>query len=126
MVNSRLPVERRKWPRAKFFAMARVRRHNGPSDVFGINNLSAGGALLIGDAGYRVGDKIKVSIELPKYGNVSMTALVVRVQTNGQGDKDFAVKFLAPNPVFEDAIQNAVLRELEEIHALGRRVKTTR
>jgi CheY-like chemotaxis protein len=116
MVLGQFLVERRKWPRAQFSAMARVSLPDGPSEVFGIHNLSAGGALLVGDAGFVLGDEIEIALELPRYGYVSMDARIVRVETNDCGNVAFAVTFPGIDPALEDAIHNAVLYHLEEIH----------
>ena len=117
MVCSKRPVERRKWPRAEFSAMAHVRPRNGPSDVFGINNLSAGGALLVGAADYSVGEQLEISLELPVYGYVSVSAYIVRVQNNEQGNSLIAVNFIEVDPAAEDAIHNTVLFHLEKTTA---------
>lgn len=116
MVLSQFQVERRKWPRAQFSAMARVSLPDRPSEVFGIHNLSAGGALLEGDGGFVVGDTIEILIELPGYDYVSMDARVLRVEKNERGNPIFAVTFPGIDAALEDAIHNAVLDHLEEIH----------
>lgn len=116
MVLGQFRVERRKWPRAQFSAMARVSLSDGPIEVFGLHNLSAGGALLVGDAGFVVGDTIALSLELPGCGHVNMSARVVRVETNDQGNPVFAITFPGIDAALEDAIHNAVLNHLEAIH----------
>ena len=116
MVLGQSRVERRKWPRAQFSAMASVSLSDGSSEVFGLHNLSAGGALLVGDAGFVVGDTIALSLELPGCGHVSVGARVVRVETNDQGNPVFAITFPGIDAALEDAIHNAVLNHLEAIH----------
>jgi len=116
MVYSQFLVERRKWPRAQFSAMARVCLADGPSEVFGIHNLSASGALLEGDGGFVAGDTVELSLELPGCVHVSMNARVVRVETNERGNPVFAITFPGIDAAIEDAIHNAVLEHLEEIH----------
>jgi len=116
MVFSQFEVERRKWPRAQFSAMARVSLPDRPSEVFGIHNLSAGGALLEGDGGFIVGDTVEISLELPGYDYVSMGARVVRVEMNERGNPVFAITFPGIDAALEDAIHNAILNHLEDIH----------
>jgi hypothetical protein len=108
--------ERRKWPRVEFTAMAHVLSGNGACGIFGIENLSAGGALLLGDMPLTVGEKVRVSLELAHHGPIVVNAVVVRSGKDGDRGALAAVAFQIADSNLEDVIHQAVLARLEELH----------
>jgi hypothetical protein len=116
-MNQETPaLERRKWPRVEFTAMAHVLSADGTCEVFGIENLSAGGALLVGDNDLAPGAKIRVSLELANHGPITINAVVVRSKTSADGGAISAVAFQISDSNVEDIIHQAVLLRLEELH----------
>ncbi len=115
MQKEKLHPERRRWPRADFSATAHIFSENVPRGIYGVKNLSAGGALLFGDPSLAPGASVRVLLELPRRRPIALTARVLRKQTVAGGTPAFAVAFRNVNPRTEDAIHNAVLARLEEI-----------
>jgi hypothetical protein len=116
MTQIRTNVERRKWPRVEFTAMAHVITEQGACEVFGIENLSAGGALLVGDDSLAPRSKVRLSLELANYGPITLNAVVVRSQKDPNGEAISAVAFQIAGSNLEDIIHQAVLQRLEELH----------
>jgi hypothetical protein len=116
MTRIQTNAERRIWPRVEFAAMAHVLTEEGACEVFGIENLSAGGALLIGDESLAPGSKIRVSLELDDHGPITLNAVVVRSRKDSDEEVFTAVAFQIADSNLEDIIHQAVLRRLEELH----------
>lgn len=116
MTQIRTNAERRKWPRVEFTAMAHVITEQGACEVFGIENLSAGGALLVGDDSLAPGSKVRVSLELANFGPIAVNAVVVRSKKDADGEAVSAVAFQIAGSNLEDTIHQAVLQRLEELH----------
>lgn len=108
-------VERRKWPRAYFSAKAHVFHKNNPTKILSVNNLSAGGALLVGDADLLIGDKIRLTIDIPEFSLLKLNARVLQARTTVQGEPAFRIAFYNIDPSTEDVIHNAVLARLEAV-----------
>jgi hypothetical protein len=108
--------ERRRWPRVEFTAMAHVLLADGVCEVFGIDNLSAGGALLVGNDALASGAKLRVSLELANYGPITLDAKVVRSTQGADGEAISAIAFQISDSNLEDIIHQAVLQRLEELN----------
>ena len=121
MTRERTFEERRKWPRVEFTAMAHVLSKDGLCGVFGIENLSAGGALLVGDTHLVPGKKVRVSLELANHGPITVDAVVVRTRKDARGEAISAVAFQIADSNIEDIIHQAVLLRLEELNRQNQR-----
>lgn len=80
---------------------------------FTIDNLSLGGARLIGELALQKGQKIDITLELDS-GTVSVVGEVVRVDTPDLMTDQIAVRFLDPTPEARAAIKDVVLRTLKD------------
>jgi hypothetical protein len=118
MKDKRPTQERRKWPRVEFTAMAHVFLSDGTCEVFGIENLSAGGALLVGDDFLEPGAKVRISLELAERGPITINGVVVRSNAGDDGQAVSAIAFQISNSNLEDVIHQAVLQRLEELNRL--------
>lgn len=84
--------------------------------AFVVENLSAGGALLIGDPRHDRGEHVKILLQLEGRRRIYLNADVVRHEVRESGDHLFAVAFRNVKPAAEDRIQRAVLSALERCH----------
>ena len=80
---------------------------------FTIDNLSVGGARLIGSIALRKGQKIDIELELDT-GSVKVTGEVVRVDTPDLMEDQIAVRFLDPPPDVSTAIRAAMSRRAND------------
>jgi hypothetical protein len=80
---------------------------------FTINNLSLGGARLVGPLALQKGQRIEITLELDS-GTVSVIGEVVRVDTPDLMDDQIAVRFLEPSPEARAAVRDVVMRTLKE------------
>lgn len=116
-MNRTIPV-RRRFPRAQMAAPAFLVLDGGrTSGPFLVENLSAGGALLTGDAAIAPGTTVTVQLRLRDAAPIAVAGRVVREvpQSSGQRDRfSFAVRFRDVSANDEDRIQSAVLASIEE------------
>jgi hypothetical protein len=112
-------LERRAMRRADVPATAILVRGGADAGRFDVANLSAAGALLIGDSALGRGDHALLRIEAPGCRPVVVHARIVR-GGNGDGVNALAVEFRHRSPDTEDAIQDVVLSALEEDARSGR------
>ena len=84
---------------------------NRYSGLYLVENLSAGGALLVGDA-LSPGERIRLLLHLPGLKPMSISAEVLRRQDSDAGQCLVAVAFRDLSPKFEDTIQDVVLATL--------------
>ena len=80
---------------------------------FVIDNLSLGGARLIGELALQKGQKIDITLELDS-GTVSVVGEVVRVDTPDLMTDQIAVRFLDPTEEAKAAIKDVVMRTLKD------------
>ena len=80
---------------------------------FVIDNLSLGGARLIGELALQKGQKIDITLELDT-GDVSVVGEVVRVDTPDLMTDQIAVRFLEPSEAAQAAIKDVVMRTLKD------------
>jgi hypothetical protein len=80
---------------------------------FTIDNLSLGGARLIGSMALRLGQHIDIELELDT-GPVKVTGVVVRVDTPDLLEDQIAVRFVDPPADAKAAIRDVVVRTLAE------------
>lgn len=104
--------ERRSNRRVDVPATASLVRAGEATDRFIVANLSAAGALLIGDSELGRGDSALLRLESPDCEPVFVHARVVR-GGNGDGVNALAVEFRHRSPDTEDAIHDVVLSALE-------------
>lgn len=106
--------ERRRFPRARHVAVtATVIARSNQTAPFAVENLSAGGARLVGDLALAAGEGIQVLLERAGSQPMALTAKVVRVDRSEEtGRQVVGVSFSnLPDPI-QDAIQGLVLRAL--------------
>lgn len=80
---------------------------------FTIDNLSLGGARLIGELALLKGQKIEITLELDS-GSVTVLGEVVRVDTPDLMTDQIAVRFVDPTPEAKAAIRDVVMRTLKD------------
>jgi hypothetical protein len=80
---------------------------------FTIDNLSLGGARLIGSMALRLGQHVDIELELDT-GPVKVTCEVVRVDTPDLLEDQIAVRFIDPPFDVKSAIREVVMRELAD------------
>lgn len=111
-------VERRRYPRSRgVVATAVVLAEGTYAGAFVVEDLSAGGALLIGDPRLERGKHVKVLLQLEGRRHITLSAEVVRHQVRESGDHLFAVAFRNVEAAAEGWIQGAVLSALKRCHA---------
>jgi CheY-like chemotaxis protein len=71
-------------------------------------NLSAGGTLLIGDTHLKVGERVKVLLQVQGLSAMALTAKVVSQQFEASGEAVFAIAFLDVPPEVEKSIADLV------------------
>jgi len=86
-----------------------------------VENLSAGGALLLGGAGFRIGQFVQVELPLQRRVVVCVRAVVVRIESH-RTPGGVALQFVDVPRVIEDAIQHAVWAALRHKRRGGRKV----
>jgi hypothetical protein len=89
---------------------------------FTIDNLSLGGARLVGSMALRLGQHIDIEFNLDS-GPVKVTGEVVRVDTPDLIEDQIAVRFLDLQPAVRVAIRDTVMRQLAD-HELDEESKT--
>lgn len=80
---------------------------------FVIDNLSLGGARLVGELALQKGQKIDITLELDT-GQVNVVGEVVRVDTPDLMTDQIAVRFLEPTEEAQAAIKEVVMRTLKD------------
>jgi hypothetical protein len=105
--DSMAAFDRRRYPRTHVRARAIVTA-GGQSSPFMTENLSAGGARIVGDLALSAGDPIDVMMELDD-ASIRVAATVVRV---GFEVEDVAIEFRDPSAETQDRIQQFVLAAL--------------
>ena len=105
-------IERRSNRRVDVPATATLVRGGATASRFIVANLSAAGALLIGDSELGRGDSALMRIESPGCEPVLVRARILR-GGSGDGVNALAVEFRHRSPDTEDAIQDVVLCALE-------------
>lgn len=110
--------ERRRYPRAEVAASAIILASDRYGGTCLVENLSAGGALLAGDCPVRVGDSLKVVLQLARQKPLILSAAVVYVRDLA-GERTFAVAFKDLPSAIEDRLQDFALAHLERGVALA-------
>lgn len=116
MTSATAHGERRWHPRSAVVATAVVLTAKKYAGQYLVENLSAGGALLVGDARLEPGERLKMLLHLPGQKPISLSAEVIRRQVNDAQECLFAVAFRHLSPGIEDTIQQVVLAMLERLH----------
>ena len=106
------PPDTRADPRVDTNTRATVTKGNKKLP-FTIDNLSLGGARLIGELALQKGQKIDITLELDS-GMVDVVGEVVRVDTPDLMTDQIAVRFLDPTPEAKAAIRDVVMRTLKD------------
>lgn len=105
--------ERRQHPRARLAATASVMREREKVGDFLVENVSASGALLTLGPALPVGARIRLSLQLRGRRPIGAEAAVVRDAVLPGGRAGAGVEFRNLPSDLQDALQRAVLRELE-------------
>jgi len=95
---------------------------NRPAADYLVENLSAGGALLVGDDVLPEGACVVVMLSLPGHRPLRLDAVVTCAQRGTAGARAVAVAFLGPSSRAEDQIQQAALAHLQRKRGRGRAV----
>jgi ActR/RegA family two-component response regulator len=109
--------ERRQHKRGEIAATCEVfssARHFGN---YLVNDLSAGGACLIGEAPLPVGEDVHLLLQLPGRPPIGVEGRVVRRAAHEAGHRRFAVAFAGLDEEEEDALHQALVAELERVQA---------
>lgn len=107
-------VERRRHRRSDLPATAVLVRGGLDSGRYVVQNLSAAGALLTGDADVEVGTPVELRLEFADHDPVRVRGRVVRRAETVAEMVVLAIAFRHRSPDTEDAIHQAVLDSLEE------------
>lgn len=109
--------ERRGYPRIEVVASAAVLTVNGYAGSFLVDDLSAGGALLIGDPRLEIGEEVRLLLHLPGKKPISLSGEVIRCHPSESQEHLFAIAFRKVSPAVEDVLQQyvrAALGRLED------------
>lgn len=113
MTSTIAPDERRRHQRGEVLATAVVLASDGSSGVYLVKNLSAGGALLLGDARWNEGERVTVLLQLPGRKPLSLHAEVLRRRLSDAQELLFAIAFKQVPSELEDDLQKVVRAALE-------------
>lgn len=105
----------RRHPRSEIAATAIVLTLTRYAGTYLVRNLSAGGALLVGDSLLHVGERIRILLQIHGTSPMSLVGEVVRHESRTEGERLFAITFGDVPAAVEDTIQQAVLRTLENV-----------
>jgi ActR/RegA family two-component response regulator len=108
-------VDRRRFPRWEILATAVVFSPDRLHGTYVVQNMSAGGAFLIGGASLTVGASVTVLVQLQQKCLGTMAARVVRRCATTSAGASFAIAFMDLNADEEDAIQQALMGEIEKM-----------
>lgn len=110
------PRERRRWPRAEVPAIAHLIRRERWLGNYAVDDLSAGGAALIGAPRLEAGDEVDVILHVYGETPVALSARVARAPAGGT----VALAFSRASPQLEERLNATVLayRERAETAAL--------
>jgi CheY-like chemotaxis protein/Tfp pilus assembly protein PilZ len=100
--------DRRTYPRIEVVASAAVLTANGYAGSFLVDDLSASGALLIGDPRLEIGEEVKLLLHLPAKKPISLAGEVIRCEPHATQEHLFAIAFRRVAPAVEDALQQYV------------------
>jgi CheY-like chemotaxis protein len=109
-------AERRRHWRAPLWATATLSIETRHLGTFAVVNLSAGGALFVGDIPAALGAPVRLLLTLPGGSSVRASAALVRRDQSRQGSA-FALAFTALAAEDEEVIQRAVSAALDEARA---------
>jgi len=77
-------------------------------------NISAGGALIVGPGGLRVGEKVQLTVRITALEPIEVKAEVRRAHPRKKGDIEYGVEFRDLSADDEDLIQATLLSVLEQ------------
>jgi c-di-GMP-binding flagellar brake protein YcgR len=107
--------ERRRLTRSdRVIATALVLADGKYAGAFVVENLSGGGALLIGDGRIEIGTQVTLLLQLDRAPLLPLVANVVRHHSDEAGVHFFAVAFSELQPAALETIQRAVLAAREQ------------
>ena len=86
-----------------------------------VENLSAGGALLLGGSGWHIGQLVEVELLLRRRSPIRARAVIVRIEAH-RNPVGIAVQFQDLSPRVEASINEAVWEAIERTQAAGRKV----
>jgi hypothetical protein len=105
-------IERRQHPRVRFCAEALVSEAGNPLGPVSIQDISVGGALLVGSAKAATGAKIQVTITSSELAGWSFHA-EVRWTVARSGATVMGVQILQAPTAFANRVQDVVIQELQ-------------
>jgi CheY-like chemotaxis protein len=117
MTSESPPPEHRRHARSEVVATAVVFSAGQMHGNFLLQDLSAGGACLMGHLDTSPGQRLTVLLHFPGTSPFSVTAVVVRHDALGPTRERTAVTFTNLSPEQEDAIQEAIVATLERERA---------
>jgi hypothetical protein len=103
--------ERRLHPRVPFQAEAQLSVGDVDFGRFAVRDISAGGALVIGQTALSVGQHVKITLVAPQFGTVRVEGDVVRAHPYG-GQHAAGIAFRRPPSQIAGMIEEVVLNEL--------------
>lgn len=106
-----LGSDRRLHPRVPFAAEAELTVEDSPLGRYTVQDISVGGALIVGDVAATVGQHVRVALTASQFGTVHLEADVVRVQPSGRQHR-IGIMFCKPPSPIARMIEDAVLNEL--------------
>jgi c-di-GMP-binding flagellar brake protein YcgR len=77
-------------------------------------NISAGGALIVGPGGLRVGEKLQLTVRITSLEPIEVKAEVRRASTRNTASIEYGVEFRDLSADDEDLIQSTILAVLEQ------------
>jgi hypothetical protein len=113
-----LGPDRRVHPRVPFAAEAKFTVGDRPFGTYTVQDISVGGALVVGDLAPAVGQRVHVALTASELGTVQLEAQVVRVQRAG-GRHGIGIMFCKPPSLIARMIEDAVLNELSRAQREG-------
>jgi hypothetical protein len=113
-----LGPDRRVHPRVPFAAQATFTLDDRSLGSYTVQDISVGGALVVGDVAPPMGSHVQVALTASQFGTVHLEAEVVRVQPSG-GRQGVGIMFCKPPSPIARMIEDAVLNELSRSQREG-------
>lgn len=107
--------ERRVHPRVAFVAEAKLFIGDRAFGSYAVQDISIGGALVVGDLAPPLGQRVGVALTASQFGTVRLDAVVVRVHSSGRR-QGVGIAFVTPPSPIARMIEEVVLNELARLH----------
>lgn len=108
------------WERRKFFRIpisgkALLQHGEHLDGLYRLHDLSMGGCMLTNGPDCQLGDRVAVTLRVEGEDDLALPAKVVRHEQAGDGVR-VGLRFTDHDPLFEDRIQDLVMRSIEREH----------